>query len=69
MVRPVKAAALYGGKEALIYTAIVPAIMAVGYLILIFYFLARGGYQAQVLTGHAAKDEEFTGGVPGPAEL
>ncbi|HLJ94887.1 MAG TPA: MFS transporter [Gemmataceae bacterium] len=66
---PVEAARLYGGKMALTYTAVVPAAMAVGYLILIIYFRTRGGYKAQVLVGHMAKDEEFTGGVEGPAEL
>jgi MFS family permease len=65
---PVERATLYGGKMALEYTAVVPAAMAVGYLLLIFYFLARGGYKAQVLVGHAAKDEKFTGGTPGPGE-
>ena len=48
--------------------AILPAIMCVCYLILIGYFRSRGGYQAQVLTGHAAKDEKFTGGAGGPDE-
>ncbi len=42
--------------------------MALGYLLLIIYFKARGGYQAEVLVGHAARDEEFTGGARGPAE-
>ena len=32
-------------------------------IILILYFRAKGGYKAQVLTGHAAEDKEFTGGV------
>jgi MFS family permease len=67
--KPVAEARLFGGQQALIYTAGVPAMMAVGYLILIIYFLTRGGYKAEVLVGHAAKDEEFTGGVAGPAEL
>jgi len=66
---PIKEAGLYGGRMALTYTAIVPAMMAVGYLFLILYFRARGGYKAEVLTGHAAVDEKFTGGVVGPAEL
>jgi MFS family permease len=48
--------------------AILPAIMFVCYLILIAYFRSRGGYQAQVLTGHAADDEKFTGGVKAPVE-
>jgi len=65
---PVREARLYGGKTALEWTAAVPAVMAVGYLILIFYFLAKGGYKAEVLVGHAAKDEEFTGGTEGPGE-
>lgn len=48
--------------------AIFPAIMLVGYIGLIFYFKARGGYSAEVLAGHAAEDEKFTGGVEGPAD-
>jgi MFS family permease len=64
----ISAARLHGGKQALTWTAYVPAAMAVGYLLLVFYFLARGGYQAEVLVGHAAHDEEFTGGTEGPGE-
>ncbi|MFO0880259.1 MAG: MFS transporter [Gemmataceae bacterium] len=64
----VKEARLVGGKSALTTTALVPATMALGYLLLILYFRARGGYQAEVLTGHAAKDEEYTGGTVGPGE-
>ncbi len=26
------------------------------------------GYKAEVLVGHAAEDEKFTGGTPGPGE-
>jgi MFS family permease len=48
--------------------AILPAIMCGCYLALITYFRARGGYKAEVLTGHEAKDEKFTGGVTGPVE-
>ena len=66
---PVKEARLHGGKMALSWTAAVPACMAIGYLILIFYFWTRGGYEAQVLLEHKANDEEFTGGVEGPADL
>jgi MFS family permease len=65
---PVKQAVIEGGKGALAWTAAVPAAMALGYLLLIFYFLARGGYKAEVLVGHAAQDEKFTGGVEGPGE-
>jgi hypothetical protein len=42
--------------------------MFVCYLILILYFKSRGGYKAQVLTGHAAEDKKFTGGVAGAVE-
>jgi MFS family permease len=60
------------GRETKQYTlakiAVLPAIMCVCYLGLIAYYRSRGGYQAQVLTGHAANDEKFTGGVPGAIE-
>lgn len=48
--------------------AIFPCFMLVCYLVLIFYFKSQGGYQAQVLTGHEAEDEKFTGGVAGAVE-
>ena len=66
--KPVTDARLNGGKMALTLTSAVPACMAVGYLLLIVYFWSRGGYQAQVLLEHKANDEEFTGGVEGPAD-
>jgi len=65
----VQAARLTGGKQALTWTAFVPAAMALGYLFLIFYFRLKGGYTAEVLVGHKAEDEKFTGGVEGPADL
>lgn len=55
-------------QSALADMCIFPAIMLVAYLALGLYFKSRGGYQAQVLTGHAAEDARFTGGVEGPAE-
>ena len=55
-------------QETLAKIAVLPAIMCVCYLGLIFYFKSRGGYKAEVLTGHAAEDEKFTGGVAGPME-
>ncbi len=56
-------------KKATLGTiAIFPCIMLVCYLILIGYFKSRGGYQAQVLVGHGAHDEKFTGGLEGPVE-
>ena len=48
--------------------AVLPAIMCVCYVGLIFFFRSRGGYKAEVLAGHAAEDEKFTGGVEGPVE-
>lgn len=48
--------------------ALLPAIMCVIYVALIAYFKSRGGYKAEVLVGHAAEDEKFTGGTVGPGE-
>lgn len=50
--KPVDAATLEGGKKALEVTAVVPAAMAVGYLLLLLYFMATGGYKQKVLDGH-----------------
>jgi hypothetical protein len=55
-------------QNALTKIASLPMIMCVCYLLLIGYFRSRGGYRAEVLTGHAAKDEKFTGGTEGPVE-
>jgi hypothetical protein len=55
-------------QHALAKIAILPAIMCVCYLGLIAYYRSRGGYKAEVLTGHAAEDEKFTGGVQGAVE-
>ncbi len=55
-------------QAALAKIAILPCIMFLCYLILVLYFRAKGGYRAEVLTGHAADDEKFTGGVAGPVE-
>lgn len=55
-------------RGALSTVAVFPGIMLVCYLILIAYFRSRGGYKAQVLTGHSAEDAKFTGGVEGPAD-
>lgn len=43
--KPVNEAGFYGAGKALIITAIVPLVMAVGYLILIVYFKRKGGYK------------------------
>jgi MFS family permease len=41
----VREAGVYGGRMALRVTALVPATMAVGYLLLLLYFKATGGYK------------------------
>jgi cytochrome c-type biogenesis protein CcmH/NrfG len=41
-----KEAAIRGGQSAFRWTALVPLTMAFGFLILIFYFRAQGGYKA-----------------------
>jgi MFS family permease len=65
----IEPARLFGAKQALAWTAAVPATLALCYLLLLLYFKAIGGYKAEVLVGHKAIDEEFTGGVEGPAEF
>jgi hypothetical protein len=66
-----------GGKKALQITAAVPATMAACYLLLVLYFMAKGGYKAvhldasgrEVEVSHdATNPEAMTGGVPAPVE-
>jgi len=62
-VGPVLEAGIYGGRMALKATAAIPATMAVGYLLLILYFRAKGGYKAIDLDreGHShIRDHEPT---------
>ncbi len=59
----VKDANIYGGQQALKITAAVPATMAVCYLLLVMYFVSKGGYKQIHLTG-----EQVSGGVEGPQE-
>jgi MFS family permease len=47
--KPIAQANLYGGQMALLWTAAVPATMAVLFLLLILYFTATGGYKPVVL--------------------
>ncbi|HVK16479.1 MAG TPA: MFS transporter [Fimbriiglobus sp.] len=49
-------ATLHGKKTALLYTAAVPAVLAVGFLLLILYFAASGGYKQVHLTGNGRTD-------------
>ncbi len=59
--KPVQEAGLFGGRTALKLTSIVPALMAVLYLLLILYFKSQGGYKQLHISG-----EQASGGVPGP---
>ena len=61
-------AGIYGGRMALKCTALVPLVMAIGYLILVIYFYMKGGYKAEVLHGEEPDGEHYTGGVEGPVE-
>lgn len=65
---PVLSADIYGGRMALKWTSLVPAMMAVGYLILVVYFRAKGGYKVEVLHGQQPEGEHYTGGMEGPSE-
>jgi hypothetical protein len=49
----VSEAGIFGGKEALKLTAYVPATMAVLYLLLILFFMTRGGYKPVQIEGAA----------------
>ncbi len=57
-------------RQTLLYAATLPAGMLICYLLLIGYFKARGGYEAEVLTGHPTDQQarEMAGGVEGPVE-
>jgi MFS family permease len=57
-----------GQFDALAKMALFPTFMLICYIALFMYFKAKGGYKAEVLTGHAAEDTEFTGSVAGPAD-
>lgn len=58
---PVNDATLHGSRMALKLTAIIPAIMALCYLILIGYFKSIGGYKALTIEGEVA-----AGGIEAP---
>lgn len=54
----VNEATLYGGKTALKWTALVPLTMAFGYLLLIVYFRATGGYKQVHIEGIGKEAKE-----------
>ncbi|MEZ5943695.1 MAG: MFS transporter [Planctomycetaceae bacterium] len=57
-----------GEFDALAKMAGFPTFMLLCYIALFMYFKSKGGYKAEVLTGHGAEDEKFTGGLEGPAD-
>jgi hypothetical protein len=59
--KQVREAVIYGGRMSLKWTSLVPAMMALGYLLLIVYFRAKGGYKPVRLDA-----EKLTGGVEAP---
>ncbi len=58
--KAVLAASLGGARSALKMTALVPLTMGICYLLLVFYFKARGGYKAVELT--TASGQDHSGG-------
>jgi hypothetical protein len=54
--KTVREAVIYGGRMSLKWTALLPLAMAVGYLLLIVYFKAKGGYKQVHLRGTAAAE-------------
>jgi MFS family permease len=72
-IDPIKTAGLFGGRQALIYTACVPAFMAIGYLLLAGYFRSRGGYTVEQLgseSSAAPTSPDDTADGPGnPADV
>ncbi len=64
--KPVANAVIYGGRKALQVTSLLPVTMAVCYLILVGYFVSKGGYKAvhldssgrEVEVAHDAGEEE-----------
>ena len=53
---PIEESSLYGGRMALLWTAAVPAAMAVLYLLLILYFNMKGGYRRVDITHPPPRD-------------
>ena len=56
---PLTEARLYGAKNALLYTAVVPLVLAIGFMILIVYFYATGGYKQVHLDEDHPPMEEY----------
>jgi MFS family permease len=65
----VKDAGIFGGRMALKVTAMIPATMAICYLLLILYFRAIGGYKAVEITGGTAHESSFSPSAEDAIEL
>ena len=66
--RPViERAVAVGSKQALLYTALVPAVLVVGFVLLYIYFAMRGGYKQVYIGRH--EDAYTTTGVPRGSQL
>jgi MFS family permease len=61
---PLEQARLHGGRQALIWTAGVPAAMAVGFLLLILYFRTQGGYQQVHIGGDVHEKKTLASEYP-----
>jgi MFS family permease len=61
--QPVEQATLYGGRMALRYTAIVPAMMAVGFFLLLIYFRSIGGYRQVQFSTEQSQALAYSTGV------
>lgn len=58
--KPVKDAVLFGSRQALKYTALVPLTMAILYLLMILGFKAKGGYKVLGVDEHDYDADEST---------
>jgi MFS family permease len=56
--KAVRSAVIYGGRMSLKWTAAIPLVMAIGYLLLILYFKARGGYKQVHIEGAGKEAKE-----------
>jgi len=65
-LKPIESAGLFGGRMALKWTALVPAIMAILYFLLIIYFRLQGGYKRVVIEEDEAMEKAME--TPGSAE-
>ena len=58
--RSVRNAVIHGARMSLKWTAVIPAAMAIGYLMLILYFKTKGGYRQVHIQGVGKEAVEVT---------